>query len=106
MDSAGHKRIITSPGPTRPMSRAAFHEKSGIPPDKFLVGDISRLDFQKNQLPLIAAFARFHRKHPGGHLLRCGPETQPDHAVKIRPSTFLFLFRRIRNLLSHLPCNV
>lgn len=62
---------------------AAFRQKYGIPQDRFLVGNISRIDFQKNQLQLVEAFARFHRTNPMGHLLLCGPETQPDYAAKI-----------------------
>jgi glycosyltransferase involved in cell wall biosynthesis len=63
---------------------AAFREKFGIPQDRFLVGNISRIDFQKNQLQLVQAFARFHRNHPQGHLLLCGPETQADYSAKIQ----------------------
>jgi len=63
---------------------AAFREKFGIPRDRFLVGNISRIDFQKNQLQLVEAFARFHRQHPESHLLLCGPETQADYSEKIQ----------------------
>lgn len=62
----------------------AFRDKFNIPQDKFLVGNISRIDFQKNQLQLVEAFARFHQQHPNGHLLLCGPETQADYSAKIQ----------------------
>ena len=63
---------------------AAFRAKFGIPQDKFLVGNISRIDFQKNQLQLVEAFARFHKRHAASHLLLCGPETQADYSAKIQ----------------------
>ena len=63
---------------------AAFRAKHGIPQDAFLVGNISRIDFQKNQLQLVEAFARFHTANAQAHLLLCGPETQPEYSAKIR----------------------
>lgn len=83
-----HDRVSYLPNGVDPEKFAhgdggAFREKFGIPKDRFLVGNISRIDFQKNQLQLVEAFARFHKQNPKGHLLLCGPETQPDYSEKI-----------------------
>jgi glycosyltransferase involved in cell wall biosynthesis len=84
-----HDRVSYLPNGVDPEKFAngdgsAFRQKFGIPQDKFLVGNISRIDFQKNQLQLVDGFARFRKQHPDSHLLLCGPETQADYAAKIR----------------------
>ena len=63
---------------------AAFRAQHGIPPDAFLVLNISRIDAQKNQALLLEAFARFRLQEPKAFLVLIGPETQPSYAAKLR----------------------
>ena len=62
----------------------AFRAQHGIPPDAFLVLNISRIDAQKNQALLLEAFARFRLQEPKAFLVLIGPETQPSYAAKLR----------------------
>ena len=62
----------------------AFRAKHGIPTDAFLVLNISRIDAQKNQVLLLAAFARFRQSEPKAFLVLIGPETQPSYAARLR----------------------
>ena len=61
-----------------------FRARHQIPPDAFVVMNISRIDFQKNQLLLLEAFEKFHAVRPDARLVLIGPETQPDYAEKLR----------------------
>lgn len=63
---------------------ARFRAEYGIPPEAFLVLNISRIDTQKNQLGLLQAFARFHAGEPAARLVMIGPETQPAYAAQLR----------------------
>jgi glycosyltransferase involved in cell wall biosynthesis len=45
---------------------------------------VGRIDAQKNQLMLVKAFARFHKREPEARLVLLGPETQPEYAARIR----------------------
>ncbi|MDX6765631.1 MAG: glycosyltransferase family 4 protein [Candidatus Methylacidiphilales bacterium] len=45
---------------------------------------VSRIDFQKNQLLLVRAFAEFSRNHPHHHLVLIGPVTVEDYQHQIR----------------------
>jgi glycosyltransferase involved in cell wall biosynthesis len=45
---------------------------------------VSRIDFQKNQLLLVRAFADFARSHPHHHLVLIGPVTVEDYERQIR----------------------
>ena len=84
-----HTRISYLPngvdcGRFRQGDGSAFRKKHGIPPDSFLIINISRIDAQKNQRLLVEAFCRFKSTHPSSHLLIIGPETQPDYAAGLR----------------------
>jgi glycosyltransferase involved in cell wall biosynthesis len=61
-----------------------FRKRFGIPQDSFLFANISRIDAQKNQAELVAAFSRVADRRPEARLLLMGPETQPEYAEKIR----------------------
>jgi len=63
---------------------ARFRAAHGLPPEAFLVMNISRIDAQKNQHQLVEAFAQLHRAHPAARLVLIGPETQPDYAEQVR----------------------
>jgi glycosyltransferase involved in cell wall biosynthesis len=63
---------------------SAFRSSHSIPPDAFVVLNLSRLDPQKNQLLLLEAFTRFQERHPDAWLVFIGPETQPDYATRLR----------------------
>jgi glycosyltransferase involved in cell wall biosynthesis len=62
---------------------AAFRARHGIPGDAFLVMNVSRIDAQKNQLLLVEAFARLHKRRPGSFLALIGPQTQPAYGMEI-----------------------
>lgn len=61
-----------------------FRREHGIPPQSFLVMNISRIDAQKNQLMLLKAFARLRTRRPESQLVLMGPETQPNYAREMR----------------------
>jgi glycosyltransferase involved in cell wall biosynthesis len=63
---------------------AAFRAQHAIPPDAFLVLNLSRIDAQKNQLLLLEAFVRLRAEEPRAFLVFLGPETQPAYAAKLR----------------------
>ncbi len=54
---------------------AAFRAAFGLAPGEPLVLCVSRIDYQKNQLGLVRAFARFAERHPGHRLVLVGPVT-------------------------------
>ena len=62
----------------------AFRRKHQIPAQAFLALNVSRIDPQKNQLLLLAAFARFRARHALAFLALIGPETQPEYAAQLR----------------------
>lgn len=63
---------------------AGFRMRHGIGPDAYLVLNLSRIDFQKNQLALLEAFGKFRAARPDARLVLIGPETQPNYAEKLR----------------------
>jgi glycosyltransferase involved in cell wall biosynthesis len=63
---------------------ARFRAAHGIPQDAFLVMNISRIDAQKNQMPLVNAFSDLAKEDASAHLVLIGPETQPDYAIRLR----------------------
>lgn len=54
---------------------SAFREAYGYTPDEKIVLCVSRIDYQKNQLSLVRAFARFSRNHPDHRLVLLGAVT-------------------------------
>ncbi len=52
-----------------------FRRKFGFAPEEKLVLCVSRIDYQKNQLGLVRAFAQFAGGHPGRRLVLVGPVT-------------------------------
>jgi glycosyltransferase involved in cell wall biosynthesis len=60
-----------------------FRERYGLPAGDPLVLCVSRIDFQKNQLLLVRAFARFAAAHPRHRLVLVGPVTVEDYRRRI-----------------------
>lgn len=54
---------------------AAFRKTYGFQPLEKIVLCVSRIDYQKNQLGLVRAFARFAETHPDHRLVLVGPVT-------------------------------
>ena len=54
---------------------AAFRDAHGFLPSEKIVLCVSRIDYQKNQLGLVRAFARFAETHPDHRLVLLGPVT-------------------------------
>lgn len=50
-----------------------FRDRHGFGPDERIVLCVSRIDYQKNQLGLVRAFARFAEARPGYRLVLLGP---------------------------------
>lgn len=63
---------------------ALFRAQAGLPPDRRFVLCVSRIDYQKNQLLLVRAFARFARAHPDWSLVLIGPVTVEEYRDRIR----------------------
>ncbi|MBL9127699.1 MAG: glycosyltransferase family 4 protein [Verrucomicrobiales bacterium] len=61
-----------------------FRRRHGIPASAFLVLQVSRIDAQKNQALLLAAFRDLRASVPEARLLFVGPETQPEYARSLR----------------------
>jgi glycosyltransferase involved in cell wall biosynthesis len=85
----GHGRISYLPNGVDPEKfktgdRAGFRRKHGIGENDFLIGNISRIDSQKNQLLLLRAFAELIGRNPASRLMLIGPETQPGYAEELR----------------------
>lgn len=82
------KRVEYVPNGVRAMdfrgaSPTLFRERYALPPGDPLVLCVSRIDFQKNQLLLVRAFARFAASHPFHRLVLIGPVTVEDYRRKI-----------------------
>ena len=63
---------------------AAFRAAHGLAPDAFVVLCLSRIDTQKNQELLVAAFAKLVRQVPAARLVLIGPQTSPAYAAVLR----------------------
>lgn len=68
----------------RQASPDLFRAKYGLAPDEPFVLCVSRLDYQKNQLLLVRAFARFATSHPGWRLVLVGPVTVEQYGEEIK----------------------
>lgn len=62
---------------------APFREHIGLGAGEKYVLCLSRIDYQKNQLLLVKAFARFHAAHPEYKLVLIGPVTVEDYHRRI-----------------------
>jgi len=62
---------------------AAFRVAYGFVPGERIVLCVSRIDYQKNQLGLLRAFARFAIDHPAHRLVLAGPVTARDYRDEI-----------------------
>ncbi|MFA6172357.1 MAG: glycosyltransferase family 4 protein [Kiritimatiellales bacterium] len=60
----------------------AFRKKYGLEDQKFVLC-LSRIDFQKNQLLLVKAFAEFRKKHPDWKLVFIGSVSVEEYYRKI-----------------------
>jgi glycosyltransferase involved in cell wall biosynthesis len=60
-----------------------FRQKYGLGPDEPFVLCVSRIDYQKNQLLLVRAFARFAVTHPRWKLILVGPVTVEQYRKEI-----------------------
>ncbi len=81
----------------------AFRQHVGtdlLPPDAPYVLCVSRIDYQKNQLLLIKAFAAFSRSHPEHRLVLIGPVTVEAYEKEIRKTA---LAEGIENRLILIP---
>ncbi|MEI8205625.1 MAG: glycosyltransferase family 4 protein [Kiritimatiellales bacterium] len=67
----------------RSADAAAFRQHAGLKPGEKLVLCVSRIDYQKNQLLLVRAFARFAVTHPGWKLALIGAVTVEDYRTSI-----------------------
>jgi glycosyltransferase involved in cell wall biosynthesis len=61
--------------------RAAFRAAHGLPAGATVVLCVSRLDPQKDQLTLLAAFEALAPRHPDLHLVLAGPATAADYVA-------------------------
>ncbi|MEI8139616.1 MAG: glycosyltransferase family 4 protein [bacterium] len=61
-----------------------FRQKFGLEPDEPFVLCVSRIDYQKNQLLLVRAFARFAAHQPKWKLVLVGPVTVEQYGAEIR----------------------
>jgi glycosyltransferase involved in cell wall biosynthesis len=64
--------------------RFRFREAHQIPKDGLLIGCISRIDRQKNQLLLVRAFEKIAELEPRAHLLIAGPITHAAYGDEVR----------------------
>jgi glycosyltransferase involved in cell wall biosynthesis len=62
---------------------AAFRAAYGFQPSDKIVLCVSRIDYQKNQLGLVRAFARFARSHPDHRLVLIGAVTVEEYHKRI-----------------------
>ena len=60
-----------------------FREAYGFGPSEKIVLCVSRIDYQKNQLGLIRAFAAFAGSHPDHRLVLIGPVTVEDYRAEL-----------------------
>lgn len=63
---------------------AAFRRAYGFKPHERLVLCVSRIDYQKNQLGLVRAFARFANDHPDHRLVLIGAVTVEEYHREVR----------------------
>ncbi|MEI6890739.1 MAG: glycosyltransferase family 4 protein [Pontiella sp.] len=61
-----------------------FRKRYGFQPLEKLVLCVSRLDYQKNQLGLVRAFAAFSRAHPAHRLVLIGPVTVERYRDEVK----------------------
>ncbi len=61
-----------------------FRRQYGIEDDERLILCVSRIDFQKNQVLLVKAFAEFAQRFPGYKLVLIGPINVESYAEEIR----------------------
>jgi len=62
---------------------AAFRTAFGFQPSDKIVLCVSRIDYQKNQLGLVRAFARFAKDHPDHRLILIGAVTVEDYHEQV-----------------------
>jgi glycosyltransferase involved in cell wall biosynthesis len=62
----------------------AFRTSAGIPRDRRIVLCVGRIDYQKNQLGLLKAFALLRQREPQAHLVLLGPVTVSAYGDKLR----------------------
>ncbi len=62
---------------------ARFRREHGFKNDEILIGCISRIDPQKNQMNLLRAFARLDPLRYNARLLLVGPQTVPAYAAEL-----------------------
>lgn len=67
----------------RAASGSLFRESVGLTSREKLILCVSRIDYQKNQLLLVRAFARVAQAFPDYRLVLIGPVTVPDYAELI-----------------------
>ena len=63
---------------------ALFRDRYGFRPDEKIVLCVSRIDYQKNQLGLVRAFARFAEGHPGHRLVLVGAVTVEAYGAELK----------------------
>ncbi|MCF7848644.1 MAG: glycosyltransferase family 4 protein [Kiritimatiellales bacterium] len=75
---------------------AAFREKYGFQSSEKMILCLSRIDYQKNQLGLVRAFAEFAAGHPEYRLVLIGPVTvEAYHAEVVREIETLDITERV-----------
>ena len=62
---------------------AAFRAACGFGPSERIVLCVSRIDYQKNQMGLVRAFARFAKNHPDHRLVLIGAVTVEDYHEQV-----------------------
>lgn len=62
---------------------AAFRERFGIPADRRMILQLSRIDYQKNQLGLIDAMPELLAHQPDAHLVLLGPVTVASYHQRV-----------------------
>lgn len=64
-------------------SAAAFRKTYGFQPEERIVLCVSRIDYQKNQVGLVRAFARFAKNHPDHRLVLIGAVTVEEYHQQV-----------------------
>ncbi len=67
----------------RSADAALFRQHAGLKPGEKCVLCVSRIDYQKNQLLLVRAFARFAAQHPEWKLVLIGAVTVEDYRIRV-----------------------
>lgn len=83
----GDKAHYVPNGVNTELFRAAdaslFRQHAGVKPGEKLILCVSRMDYQKNQLLLVRAFARFAPQHPDWKLVLIGAVTVEDYQKRV-----------------------